>query len=623
MNMEILEKVKSILPKDVVDRVELEGCEIVVYTKDKFFFLDASEQVKEAVQELKKRIEVRPDSTLCLSTEDAKKSIMKIVPEDAKIKNIRFEPQRSLTIITAEKPGLVIGRGGETFKKIKGETLWVPRIERVPEITSKVVRSIRNLLFTETKWRKTFLKKVGKNIFSEKETNKDWIRIVCLGGYREVGRSCSLIETPKSKLLVDCGVNVGGSEQNRFPYLQVKEFDPNDLDGIIVSHAHLDHCGMVPYIYEYGYDGPLYCTPPTLDLFTLLCLDYIDVLQRNGVQPPYTAKGIKEAVRHSITLDYNEVSDVGPDVRLTFQQAGHLLGSAQIHLHVGQGLHNIVYTGDLKFGKTRLFDPAFTNFQRIETLIIESTYGGPQDVMPYRDESEKQLMDIINKTMERGGQVLIPSFAVGRAQEVMLILSENGFQYPVFIDGMIWDATAIHTAYPEYMSRDMERKIFQGNNPLMNEIFKRITSSKEREKVWDEKPSVIISTSGMLTGGPAMEHLKTLGKNKDNTLIFVGYQGEGTMGRRIQKGWREVPIKSQGKTSVMKLELQVETIEGLSGHSDKNQLINFVRRLKSRPERVILDHGDNTKPVNLARTLHKLFRMETMAPKNLEAIRLR
>lgn len=621
--MEILEKVKSSLPKDVVDRVELEGCEIIVYTKDKFFFLDASEQVKSTVQELKKRIEVRPDSTLCLTPEDAQKKIMEIVPEEAKIKNIKFEPERSLIIITAEKPGLVIGKSGETFKQIKEKTLWVPRIERVPEITSKIVRSIRSLLHTETKWRKVFLKKVGKDIFSERTTNRDWVRIVCLGAYREVGRSCTLVETPKSKLLVDCGVNVGGTEQNRFPYLQVKEFDPSEIDGIIVSHSHLDHCGMVPYLYEYGYDGPFYCTTPCLDLVTMLCLDYIDVLQRNGTQPPFTAKGVKEAVKHSITIDYDEVSDVGPDVRLTFQPAGHLLGSALVHLHVGQGLHNIVYTGDLKYGRSRLFDPAFTNFQRIETLIIESTYGGPEDVMPLREESEQQFMDIVNRTMERKGQVLIPSFAVGRAQEVMTILSENNFQYPVFIDGMIWDATAIHTAYPEYMSREMERRIFQGENPFMNDIFKHVTSAQEREKVWGEKPSAIVSTSGMLTGGPAMEHLKMIGGNKDNTLIFVGYQGEGTMGRRIQKGWREIPINVEGKTNTIKLELEVQTVDGLSGHSDKNQLINFVNRLKSKPERILVCHGDNTKPVNLARTLHKLFMVETLAPKNLEAVRLR
>jgi predicted metal-dependent RNase len=286
-------------------------------------------------------------------------------------------------------------------------------------------------------------------------------------------------------------------------------------------------------------------------------------------------------------------------------------------------LHNIVYTGDLKFGRTRLFDPAFTNFQRIETLITESTYGGPEDVMPPREESERQLMEIINRTMERKGQVIIPSFAVGRAQEVMVILSENKFQYPVFIDGMIWDATAIHTAYPEYMSNEMERKIFQGENPLLNGIFKQIKSSQEREKVWSEKPSVIISTSGMLTGGPAMEHLKVLGEKKENTLIFVGYQGEGTMGRRIQKGWKEIPLTIEGKTHTMKLDLEVATIEGLSGHSDKNQLINYVHRLRSKPERIIVCHGENTKPVNLARTLHKLFRIETTAPKNLEAVRLR
>jgi predicted metal-dependent RNase len=308
---------------------------------------------------------------------------------------------------------------------------------------------------------------------------------------------------------------------------------------------------------------------------------------------------------------------------LTFQPAGHLLGSAQIHLHVGQGLHNIVYTGDIKFGRTRLFDPAFTNFQRVETLIIESTYGGTDDIMPHREESEQQLMDIINRTMKRKGQVLIPSFAVGRAQEVMVILSENNFEYPVFIDGMIWDATAIHTAYPEYLSNEIERKIFQGSNPFVNDIFKHIASPKEREKVWDEKPAVIISTSGMLSGGPVMEHLKVLGENKDNTLIFVGYQGEGTMGRRIQKGWKEIPLSVNGKTSTMKLELEVQTIDGLSGHSDRNQLINFVNRLRSKPERVLVCHGDNTKPVNLARTIHKLFGVETGAPKNLESVRLR
>jgi len=621
--MEIIDKVKNSLPEGLVDRIELEGCEIIVYTKDKLFFLDASDQVRDVVSQLKKRIEVRPDSNLSLSTEEAEKKIRKIIPEEAGIKEIRFQPDRSIVIINAEKPGLVIGRGGGSFKKIKQETLWVPRIERTPEIKSKIVKSIRQLLHTETSWRKKFLKRVGENIFSDETTSRNWVRLIFLGGFREVGRSCILVETPRSKVLMDCGVNIGGGEKNAYPYLQVKEFDPKDLDAIVVSHSHLDHVGMVPYLYEYGFEGPVYFTHPSLDLSTMLCLDYIDVLRKNGAQPPYTAKGVKEMVKHSITLDYNEVSDVGPDVRLTFQQAGHLLGSSLVHLHVGQGLHNIVYTGDIKFCPTRLFDPSFTDFKRVETLIMESTYGGPGDKMPSRRESEQDLLDIINETIQGKGKVIIPSFAVGRAQEIMCILSESGFESPVYIDGMIWDATAIHTAYPEYLSKRLERKIFQGENPFMNEIFKKLTVLDERKRAWEGEPCVIITTSGMLSGGPVMEHIKALGEDSKNTLIFVGYQGEGTLGRRIQKGWKEVPINNKGKQSVLKLNMRVETVSGLSGHSDRNQLLNFVSRLKSKPERIITCHGDNTTPLNLARDLHKFFRVETLAPKNLESIRLR
>jgi KH/beta-lactamase-domain protein len=527
-------------------------------------------------------------------------------------------------IISAEKPGLIIGRGGENFRKIRSETFWVPRIERVPSIKSDIIEGIRKVIHSEVKFRKEFLNKIGESIFSERKTNRDWIRIIALGGFREVGRSCFLVETPKSKVLVDCGVNVGGTDSNIYPILTTKEFDYNELDAIIISHAHLDHCGFVPALYEYGYSGPVYLTTPTIDLATLLWLDYIDVMQRNAVNPLFTAKGVKEAVKHSIPLEYGEVSDVAPDVRLTFQNAGHVLGSSLIHLHIGEGLHNIVYACDMKFGRTTLLEPAFTDFQRVETLIIESTYGGAQDVMPPRHEAEKQLMDVINETMERNGACLIPSFSVERAQDVMAILVENNFQYPVFIDGMIWDATGIYTAYPEYLSRSIQKKIFSNRDPFSSDIFKRIASPADREKSWEEKPCVIISTSGMLVGGPAIEHLKALAEDKNNTLIFVGYQAEGTMGRRIQKGWKEIPFKSEnGKTYSINLNMEVQTIDGLSGHSDRNQLLSFIHHLQSKPDKVIVCHGENQKTVDLARAVHKLFRIETTAPKNLESIRLK
>ena len=622
--MEILDKVRSSLPKQVISRVELEGSEIIVYTKDKDFFRSHEPIIKEVVSNIKKRIEVRPEGNLTIEQDAAKAKIKEIVPEDAKIKDIYFEPERSLVIIAAEKPGLVIGRGGETFRRIRSETLWVPRIERVPSIKSEIIQGIRKVLHKEVKFRKKFLNDIGKSIFTERKTNRDWIRIIALGGFREVGRSCMLVETPKSKVLVDCGVNVGATNSGRYPILQTKEFDPNEIDAVIVSHAHLDHCGLVPYLYEYGYKGPMYCTTPTVDLFAMLCLDYIDVMQRNGLKPSYTAKSVKEAIKRSMPLDYGEVSDVAPDVRLTLQNAGHILGSALIHLHIGEGMHNIVWASDMKYARTTLFEPAFTNFQRLETLIIESTYGGSDNIMPHRQEVESQLMKIINNTMERGGTVVVPTFAVERSQDVMAILVQNDFQYPVFIDGMIWDATGIFTAYPEYMSRSIQRKIFNNQDPFIDPIFKRIASQSEREKAWEQPPAVILSTSGMLLGGPVMEHLKALAENEKNTLIFVGYQAEGTMGKRIQKGWKEIPIKVEnGKTSTIKLNMEVQTVDGLSGHSDRNQLLSYVNSLASKPNRVIVCHGEAQRSIDLARSIHKLFRIETSVPRNLEAIRLR
>ena len=225
-----------------------------------------------------------------------------------------------------------------------------------------------------------------------------------------------------------------------------------------------------------------------------------------------------------------------------------------------------------------------------------------------------------------GGVFLHNSFAVGRAQEIMAILGSNpNLGYPVYMEGMLWDATAIHTAYPEYLSNYLQRGIFKyGKNPFLSSIFHRV-APKEREGIIDSaEPAIIIATSGMLIGGPAVEYLKGLAPNKKNTLLFVGYQAEGTLGRRIQKGWREIPLKDAGgRTQRLPIEMNVETIHGLTGHSGRNQLINYVRRLHSRPERIIIDHGESRKCTELARDLHKICRCETLAPKNMETIRLK
>lgn len=622
--MEILKKLKSLLPRGVIQKVEFEGSELVVYTKNKSFFQNYEEHVRKAVSELKKRIDIRAHKSLLTDKEYAKKKILEIAPPDSGIKDIYFDEERSIVFITAEKPGLVIGKGAEILRKIKKEIYWSPKVERLPAIKSEIVFGIRKFLKDEVKFRKKFLNKVGKRIFSSRETGRYWIRIIGLGGWREVGRSCILLETPKSKILIDCGVNVGGTNSGMYPIVNTREFDYTELDAVVISHAHLDHVGFLPTLYEYGYDGPWYATQPTIDLATLLWFDFVDVMQRSGTKPLFTARGIKEAVKRAIPIGYNEVSDIAPDIRLTFANAGHILGSSLIHLHIGEGMHNILYALDQKYDRTNLLNPAQTRFQRIETLIIESTYGGRSDVMPPRPEVEKRFMEIVNQTMERNGIVLIPSFSVERAQEVMAILVKNEFPYQVYLDGMIWDANGIFAAYPEFMNREMQSLIYSGNNPFTHPMFKRIASSQEREKAWEDRPSIIISTSGMLIGGPVLEHLKHLAEDPKNTLIFVGYQGEGTLGRKIQKGLREVPMKNdEGKVFTLKINMQVETVEGLSAHSDRRQLLRYISRLSDRPKKAIVIHGEPSKAIDLARSINKIFRIESVAPRNLEAIRLR
>jgi predicted metal-dependent RNase len=195
---------------------------------------------------------------------------------------------------------------------------------------------------------------------------------------------------------------------------------------------------------------------------------------------------------------------------------------------------------------------------------------------------------------------------------------------PVYLDGMIWEATAIHTTYPEYLNRELRDQIFhKSKNPFTSEIFQRVTNPEMRKNVMDGDPCIIISTSGMLTGGPVIEYLKNLAPDEKNSLVFVGYQAEGSLGRRIQKGWKEIPMSENGKTVIVKMNIQSHTVDGFSGHSDRNQLINYIRNIKPKPDKLITCHGEESKCIELASSLYKVFRSESKAPRNFEIFRLK
>ena len=628
---EIIKEILKNLPEKKISDACFEGANIVLYTKDKSFFLDNNGLIKKIVSDIKKRIELRPDPAITMELEKAEKEIRKIIPEEAGIDQVIFDPQRSMVIIEAEKPGLVIGKQGSFLRDIREKTLWVPLIRRKPAIRSKLIENIRAVLYQQSDFRRKFLDKTGHRIYDGwlREKKHEWIRVTYLGGGRQVGRSCLFLQTPESRILLDCGVNVA-SDDEAYPFLEAPEFDIKQLDAVIVSHAHLDHCGFVPYLFKYGYEGPVYCTAPTRDVMALLLLDYVKIMRSEGKEPIFTSEEIKEMVKHTICLDYEEVSDVTPDVRLTLYNAGHILGSSMVHLHIGNGLHNMLYTGDMKFGGTMLLEPAATVFPRLETLMIESTYGGKDNILPSREECENQFSNIVAETIKRNGKVLIPVLGVGRAQEVIILMEsmireKQMEDVPVFIDGMVWDVTAIHTAYPEYLNNTIRKLIFhKDQNPFLSDSFKRVGSQKERMQVVEETgPCVIMATSGMLVGGPSVEYLKQLADNPKNSLVFSCYQGEGSLGRRIQRGEREIIFGSSAKQEVLPIKCEVHTIEGLTGHSGRNQLMNFVNKCEPRPKKVIVNHGENSRCLDLASSIHKQNRVETNAPRNLEAIRVK
>jgi KH/beta-lactamase-domain protein len=629
---DLLQQVKELVKQDPVlsesvSGVDFEGPKLVLYCKNLNLLAEGGEAVKELARKLHKRFMLRPDPQLLMEEGEAEKKIRELIPPEAGITAILFDRTTGEAVVEAQKPGMVIGRDGSTLRMLMREIGWAPKVVRTPPIRSDLIQGIRFSLLQNSGKKLDILQAIGRRIHRQPRARGDWLRVTMLGGAREVGRSSLLLQTPESKVMLDCGVNVA-SEDRAYPHLEAPELRLAELDAVVISHAHLDHVGFLPYLYRYGYDGPVYCTPPTRDLAVLLLQDYLEVGEREDRNAPFTQKEVRAFVQHCLTLEWGEITDISPDLKIALYNAGHILGSSVVHLHFGEGLHNVVYTGDIKFDRTKLFLPAMTSFPRVETLIMESTYGGPDSIQLPRPEAEERFLQLVRETLEGEGKVLVPVFAVGRSQEIMMLLEEahrrGEFEGEVYLDGMIWEATAIHALYPEYLSPVLRKLIFQDTNPFLSEIFIQVKKPEERQEIVEGKPCVILATAGMMTGGPVLEYFKNLAPDPRNTLVFVGYQSEGSLGRRIQKGWREMPLRGKdGRAEVVEVKMRVETIDGFSGHSDRNQLLNYVRRLSPKPSRVICCHGEENRCLNLASTLHKLFRVETRAPPNLEAIRLR
>ncbi len=624
------EIVEELPPSITITDVRYEGPELVIYTPNPKEFARDGDLIRTLAGKLRKRITVRPDPDALTPPEQARERINSVIPDDAAVTDLDFHRDTGEVVIEAAKPGMVIGRHGRTLREITKEVGWTPEVVRTPPIESSTVSNVRDFLKQEREDRRDILERIGRQIHREQLTDEEWVRITTLGCCREVGRAAFILSTPDTRILIDCGDKPGA--EGEVPYLQVPEglaSGANSIHAVVLTHAHLDHSALIPLLFKYGYDGPIYTTEPTRDLMGLLQLDYLDVAAKEGRTPPYESEMVRDAIKHAIPVDYGDVTDIAPDVKLTLHNAGHILGSAIAHFHIGSGLYNVAFSGDIHYEDTRLFNGAVNDFPRVECLVLESTYGGRNDYQTEQEEAERDLYDVIQRTYDQGGKVLIPAFAVGRSQEIMLVL-EEGMRtgqiptMPVHLDGMIWEATAIHTTYPEYLRDDVRNRILHDDeNPFLAEQFNHIDEGDdERQAVTDGDPAIILSTSGMVTGGPIMSWLRHLGPDPDSKLVFVGYQAAGTLGRRLQSGWDKIPMgNGSGRANQLELEMSVETVDGFSGHADRRGLENFVRTMNPRPEKVLCVHGDESSTQDLSSALYHEFNMRTFAPKNLETFR--
>ncbi len=619
-----------ILDNTEVTNVEFEGPEIAIYTKNINSLISEPNFISQLAKKLRKRVVIRPDVSIRSGKKDVEQIVSQIVSSSVDISTIEFDDALGEVIVEVDHPEKLKGEGIDSVELITKNTGWRPHFYRTPPIESTMIKSIRHILFSETESRKRALKNIGRIINRPTYLKKPIVRMTALGGYLEVGRSSTLLQTGDADILVDCGVSVGYNAPGEYlPRFDLPEFDINALDAVVITHAHLDHSGFVPFLFKYGYRGPVYCTPPTLYFMILLHLDYLDVATKEGKLLPYSRTDVRDVVLHTITLNYSEVTDIAPGVKLTFQNAGHIVGSALAHLHIGNGLHNIMFAHDFRFAPSRILDRAVHKFVRLETLVMESTYGNPEDVVPSRKESEEMLREIIELTLNRDGKVLIPVLAVGRAQELLVIiedlmLNEKIPEVPIFIDGMIREANAITSAFPEFLSKTLQDEILdKQHNPFLAEFFHNVSDDNTRDEIISGDPCIIFATSGMLAGGPSVKYFTALAEDEKNSLIFVSYQGAGTLGRKVEDGTRDIPLRDdREKTYLLKVKMEVHKISGFTGHSDRGELLEYIKRISPRPKRYVTVHGEETKCKNLAKTIHKMVKREALAPPIGTTVRL-
>ena len=438
------------------------------------------------------------------------------------------------------------------------------------------------------------------------------MKIKFCGAATGVTGSCHLLSTENHKILLDCGQFQGGKAQdalNEEPF----PFDPAEIECVVLSHAHIDHCGRLPLLVKRGFKGAIYCTDATADLLEVMLKDsgFIHEKEaewqsrkneragRKPVEPLYTVKDSEETLKSDRPVLYDLLFEINDEMKVVFNDAGHILGSAIIELWTAEddNVYKTVFSGDLGvLDRPILRDP--TIIKKADYVIMESTYGNR--LHPENATSIEQLLDIVIKTTRRGGTVVIPSFAVGRTQELIYEFNRFYLERPeykdelekltVYIDSpMATSATEVFRRNAQVFDEETKAYILKGDNPLdfPNLRFTRSTAESQALNM-DRKPKIIISASGMCEAGRIRHHLKHNLWDPKSSVIFVGYQAEGTLGRMLTEGQKDVVLFGEA----VHVNAEIYNLEGFSGHADKEGLLGWLSGFKVKPKQLFLVHGE-------------------------------
>ena len=439
-----------------------------------------------------------------------------------------------------------------------------------------------------------------------------------LGAARTVTGSSFLLEHEGFSVLIDLGLPQGSDERVLGEELP---FSASMIDAVILTHAHIDHSGRLPLLAKAGYRGPIYSTPATAELSSIMLSDSAHIQEseaewksrkrkRHGedpVEPLYTSEDADEAVRLFCGVEYGERRDLSPYIWFEMKDAGHLLGSASVRVHCilpEGGERTIVFSGDIgNFDQPIIKDPDY--FTGADFVVMESTYGDRLHAEGDRDESSvmlgraRKLAEIVDRTFRRGGNLVIPSFAVGRTQEILYLLRMImdrkllDYEIPVFVDSPLSvKATRIFSSClrDDYFDEDARRMIERGTNPILFPSLTTITDVEDSKALNERKGSaVIISSSGMCEAGRIRHHLKHNLWRHDSTILFVGYQAEGTLGRSLVDGTDHVTLFGEQ----ISVNAEIAVLEGTSGHADQRGLEKWIDEFQPKPTAVFVVHGED------------------------------